>query len=108
MSIVFENIFFSGDKMPSFPDRVKEYRESSNMTQQEMANFLGVTVQHYQRLEWGKSKPTLKILEILADDYETTIDYMLGRCNVRWSADELQRQIDHLHGQMGIPLKTII
>ena len=73
-----------------------------------MANYLGVTVQHYQRLEWGKSRPTVKILEQIADDYETTIDYMLGRCNVRETADNLQREIDHYRGQLNLPLKNLL
>ena len=54
---------------------IKECRKSSNMTQQEMANFLGVTVQHYQRLEWGKCRPTLKTLEQLNGRREIMTKY---------------------------------
>jgi len=65
--------------MPSFPDRLKEQRIAKGKTQVNMAKLLGCTEQHYQRFEYGKVTPNIVLLIQLADYFDVTADYLLGR-----------------------------
>lgn len=39
---------------------IKEYRNRSNLTQEDVARALDVTLSHYQKIEKGKSIPNVK------------------------------------------------
>lgn len=67
--------------MPSFPERLKELRISKNLTQVKMSELLGFSEQHYQKLEYGKVTPNAILLEKLADYFDVSTDYLLGRTN---------------------------
>ncbi len=49
------------------------------MKQREMAELLDCTVQHYQRIEYGKINLPSTTLIFLADYFGVTTDYLLGR-----------------------------
>lgn len=53
------------------------------MTLQDVAKFLGTTLQYYQKYESGVRPIPVERLEILADFYGTSTDYILGRTLVR-------------------------
>jgi len=93
---------FGGDIMPNFAERILELRKSGNETQKSIAGAIGCTEQHYQRLEYGKVMPNSKLLEKLADYYEVTTDYILGRTNEPSGADELLPQIDYFRSKIGV------
>lgn len=63
--------------------RLRDLREDSELTQQQIAEVLGTTFQYYQKYETGVRPITVERLEILADFYHTSTDYLLGRTNVR-------------------------
>ncbi|MCL2853537.1 MAG: helix-turn-helix domain-containing protein [Defluviitaleaceae bacterium] len=44
-----------------------------------MAKLLGCTEQHYQRFEYGKVTPNAIVIGKLADYFEVSTDYLLGR-----------------------------
>ena len=50
-----------------------------NKTQKEMADMLECTMQHYQRIEYGKVNLPATTLLFLADYFGVTTDYLLGR-----------------------------
>ena len=53
------------------------------MRQIDLAELLGITQAHYQRMEKGKINiPTLTLC-ILADYFEVSTDYLLGRSEER-------------------------
>jgi DNA-binding XRE family transcriptional regulator len=54
-----------------------EKRKNSHLKQNEMAKFLKITEQHYQRLESGDSDGSVKVWQQLAQKFNTTIDYLL-------------------------------
>ena len=54
-------------------------RQEQNKTQKEMADMLECTVQHYQRIEYGKVNLPATTLLFLADYFGVTTDYLLGR-----------------------------
>ena len=63
--------------------RIRELREDSDLTQREVAAYLGMTQPQYFRYEQGYRDIPTDILIALADLYHTTTDYILGRSNQR-------------------------
>ena len=70
-------------KMPGFARRLKELRGERNLTQRSMAAFLGKTDRHYQAIEAGEiNVPGLTLIK-LADFFQVSIDYLVGRSEER-------------------------
>lgn len=64
--------------------RLKELRESeNNVSQADIAKTFHITRQAVQRWEVGKSEPNIKTLIALADYFNVSIDYLVGRSDVR-------------------------
>jgi transcriptional regulator with XRE-family HTH domain len=72
--------------------RLKYLRKSDNKTQQDIADILGITRPAYTAYEQGKRNPDYEILEKIADYYNVSIDYLLGRTDNKGA----------LHTQAGI------
>lgn len=62
-----------------FGQRLKELRRREKKTQVEMAEILGCTDRHYQRLEYGFINVPSLTLIALADYFHVTTDFLLGR-----------------------------
>ncbi|SEA52799.1 DNA-binding transcriptional regulator, XRE-family HTH domain [Thalassobacillus cyri] len=60
-------------------DRLVKIRKEHKKTQQDMAKILGVTRPAYTAYERGSRKPDYDTLEKLADHFNVTTDYLLGR-----------------------------
>lgn len=65
--------------LPGLAERLKPLRKSRKMTQVDMAELLGCTDRHYQRIEYGKINIPSTTLLFLADYFGVTTDYLLGR-----------------------------
>lgn len=65
--------------LPSMAERLKPLRKGKGKMQKEMAEFLGVTERHYQKVEYGKVNVSATMLIALADYFHVTTDYLLGR-----------------------------
>ena len=59
--------------------RIRELREDHDYTQAQIANMLGMKQPQYFRYEQGYRDIPTDILIRLADIYQTTTDYLLGR-----------------------------
>jgi|SRR5690625_780435 len=59
--------------------RLISLRNKHNKTQEQIAKLIGVTRPAYTAYEKGNRTPDHDILIILADYYEVSIDYLLGR-----------------------------
>ena len=59
--------------------KLKEIRTIKGYSQQEVADYLGCTAVSYSRYESGNRSPSLEMLIKLADYFDVTIDYLLGR-----------------------------
>lgn len=59
--------------------RIRELREDHDYTQREIAKKLGMPQPQYYRYEQGFRDIPTDILIALADIYNTTTDYILGR-----------------------------
>ena len=62
-----------------FCDRLKELRKSSSFTQKLLAEKLGVSLTAYQYYESGRNAPSLDNLILLADLFNVSLDYLVGR-----------------------------
>ena len=71
----------AGRKMDSYYPRLKDLREDRDLSQQEIADFLGMKQPQYSRYERGLRDLPTDVLIRLALFYGTTTDYILGLTN---------------------------
>ncbi len=61
--------------------RLRKVRESLNLTQKEAASRLSISNVVLNRYEHGERQPTPDALKDIADKYNVSVDYLLGRTN---------------------------
>ena len=61
--------------------RLKDLREDKDLKQETIAKIIGTTQQQYSKYEIGDRLIPIDKLDILADFYQVSIDYILGRTN---------------------------
>lgn len=71
-----------------FPKTLKKLRIKHKLSQQEMADFLGITRQGYGKYENGGSQPSFEMLEVIANRFNVTTDYLLGRSTTPNMSDQ--------------------
>jgi transcriptional regulator with XRE-family HTH domain len=64
-------------------ERIRNLREDRDLTQSAIAELLHCTQVCYSNYENGKRDIPIAVLEILADFYGVSVDYLLGRTNVK-------------------------
>lgn len=69
--------------MREFSERLKELRKERGFTQREMAEICSIKPRSYQDYEYSKSYPTVSGLIFLADYFNVSTDYLLGRSDRR-------------------------
>ena len=74
--------------MPTLPERLKLLRGKSQETQAQIASLLGVTERHYRLYEAGKVDPPTSKAVCLADHFDVSLDFLIGRTN-RSMAEQL-------------------
>ena len=62
-----------------FKDRLKETRLNNKLTQKDIANFFKTSPQSYAQWEKGLRKPSAENLQKLADYFNVSTDYLLGK-----------------------------
>ncbi len=65
--------------MKIFQERLLEQRKLNKLSQKSVADYLRISQPSYIRYENGTSEPTLENLVKLADLFDVTADYLLGR-----------------------------
>lgn len=60
-------------------EKIKELRKNSKITQEQLGNAIGVSKMAISYFEKGKKSPGRESLEKIADYFEVTTDYLLGR-----------------------------
>lgn len=65
----------------SYYKRIRDLREDNDKTQREMAAYLHMPQPQYCRYETGQRDIPTEVLIALADYYNTSTDYILGRTN---------------------------
>jgi transcriptional regulator with XRE-family HTH domain len=64
-----------------FSQRLKKLRNERQLFQKDLADFLGITTSAYGFYEQGKRQPDQDTLNKLADYFNVSTDYLLGRSN---------------------------
>ena len=62
--------------------RLRDLREDKDISQQEIAALLGVAQNTYSQYETNERNIPVELLCRLADYYQTSVDYLLGRTDV--------------------------
>lgn len=67
----------------SFPDVFKELRISKNLSQDKIAEELDVSSSLVSKWENNQSTPAPEMLEYIADYFNVSVDYLIGRSKYR-------------------------
>lgn len=73
--------------MTSFTNRLVQLRKKRGLTQQQIADEIGVNRGSYSNWEKGKREPSFENLIKLADLLDTTTDFLLGKTNIDFGND---------------------
>ena len=66
-----------------FKDRLRAIRRESGETQAQVAGAIGTATRYYQKLDSGENLPGAELLIALADHFEVSLDYLMGRSDKR-------------------------
>lgn len=70
----------------TFPERLLQLKQERKVLQKDVAAGIGLSLRGYQYYEKGQKEPTLSVLIRLADFYDVSLDYLVGR------SEEAQRR----------------
>ncbi len=65
--------------MSDFTENIKRLRISKNLSQKQIAESLKIADRQYRRYENGEQQPTLPVAIKLADYFNVSLDYLVGR-----------------------------
>lgn len=63
--------------------RIRELRKKRGLSQDRLANEMSINIKTLRRYEVGEHNPRVAILIELADYFNVSIDYLVGRSDVR-------------------------
>lgn len=63
----------------TFSERLVELRKSRGLTQRQVYEGVSMSMLGYQRYEYGTREPSFQKLIALADFYDVSLDYLVGR-----------------------------
>ncbi|HIW93381.1 MAG TPA: helix-turn-helix domain-containing protein [Candidatus Flavonifractor merdipullorum] len=62
-------------------NRLRDLREDADLNQTQVAQLLGMSQTGYSKYETGENDIPTRVLIQLADFYQVSVDYILGRTN---------------------------
>lgn len=62
---------------------IRNLREDADKTQKDLADYLNITQTTYSKYELGKINIPIDVFLRLADYYDVSVDYLLGRTSSR-------------------------
>lgn len=65
--------------MPTIADRLIDLRKQKGVTQRQVYTAIGIGERNYQSFEYGTVKPNHDNLIKLADYFDVSLDYLVGR-----------------------------
>ncbi len=69
--------------MPTFGERLKALREERKISQLDLGKLFNLSQSTIAYYESGKKQPYLNMLEKFSDYFNVSVDYLLGRTDVR-------------------------
>jgi len=67
-----------------FGNRIVKLRKGGDLTQDDLADILGITRQSLSHFELEKRKPDIEMLQKIADYFNVSTDYLLGRTEIEY------------------------
>ena len=89
--------------MAKFNERLKQLRLASGLTQQGLADELGISASAIGMYEQGRREPDRATLILMSDYFGVSIDFILGTetsCDVKDMLDNIKNQIKDASGLM--------
>lgn len=80
--------------MATFGNILEELRKDRKMTQKELSEVIYVTTGTISNYENDRYLPDIEKLIMLADYFNVTIDYLLGRASYNLNPDAFEKPID--------------
>lgn len=74
----------------SFGNNLKKIRQENEMTQEELAKKINTSRSNIANYENDKNMPSIEILNKLSEIFNCSIDYLLGKSDVR-NPEELKK-----------------
>lgn len=81
--------------MYSLGDRIKSLRERNGISQKDFAKKINVSNVVLSRYESNERKPDYDTLQLIADYFEVTTDYLLGRTDFPEYNENQQQEFEH-------------
>jgi len=75
----------------SFASRLRDLRNSEGSTMLQLANAIGTTKSTISNFENAQRKPSIEMLIKIADHFNVSIDFLIGRTNDQ----EFNKRIDY-------------
>ena len=73
-------------------ERIYEIREEKGITRKELAQGIHVSRSSITEYEKGDTQPSLSALLQLADFFDVSLDYLMGRTDIKVSPNTLREQ----------------
>lgn len=84
-----------------FPDILRSLRQQVGLNQTDFARAIGVSRSTIGMYETGKREPDFETLELIADYFNVSLDYLIGNSNTKNNKPtpegELQKDVIVLH-----------
>ena len=69
--------------MTKLPERLLALRQERDLSQKSLVKEMGIALNTYVRYERGEREPTASVLVQIADFYDVSLDYLVGRSEKR-------------------------
>ena len=63
-----------------FRQRLQQLRENKRISRKVLSELCGLNSDAVRRYERGEAEPTMHSLVAIAEYFEVTVDYLVGRC----------------------------
>lgn len=70
--------------------RLKDLRQDNDLKQKDIAKVLNISQRGYSHYETGNNNIPTEILIRLADYYGTSVDYLLGRTDIKDKKEKIK------------------
>jgi transcriptional regulator with XRE-family HTH domain len=77
----------------SFKNRLKKLRQEQELTQDDFAKELNMSRSAIAAYESGRNEPPYEVLRKIADFFQVTTDYLIGKTHIRNVTDEITNSI---------------
>lgn len=106
MLFLIFSLYFKMVLIMEFKDRLKETRLNKNLTQKEVADYFKTSPQSYAQWEKGLRNPSAENLQKLADFFNVSTDYLLGKTDIPDSESDIDLDfaIDNSVAYDGTPI----